>query len=93
MSTYWYSGRGKSGRGDTYWLKRNNIQSWVNRTGCLSIPAGEIKRIRKNRYVGFFDLRTHDKYVTDTANFLNAEEVDGQVAVDIRKFNCSWRDE
>lgn len=88
--SYWYAGRGK-GRGDVYIVKRNNIQSWVNRTGCLSLPRADISRLGK-RYtqVMFFDLITHTKFITDADNFRNAEQEDGSAVVKIENFDVIY---
>jgi hypothetical protein len=88
----WYAGRGRNGAKDTYWVKRNGIQSWINRHGYLSIPAHEVKRIR-HRNVGFFDLGTFEKWVTSSKNFKNAEVTGVDVTVEIEKFDYFYRTE
>lgn len=88
----WYSGRGKNGTQDRYVIRRYNIQGWINRTGSLSMPASEVKRI-KNKNVLFYDLQTGERWITPASNFKNAEPVDGQVAVDIEYFDFFYRED
>lgn len=90
MTTF-YNGRGKNGAGNQYIVRRNNIQSWVNRMGFLSLPEFEVReRIKKQEKVMFFDLKTHDRFITDASNFKNGEVEDGKVCVDIEKFDVVY---
>lgn len=93
MATKWFAGRGKSGANGAYVVRRNNIQSWVNRSGSLSLPENEVRtRIKKSHEtVLFYDLIHGTKYITHADNFRNGEEVQGKIVVDIEKFDIVYR--